>query len=247
MRGGGFQLWALDRIIAQLQDSMPMKLLISDEVRGAFPELRLAYLEIGGLQIGGESEKVTGLLREISEKVRGEMTIETVKDRADFRAYRDFFWKQGVDPTKTRPASEALVRRILKGSSIPRINDFVDAYNLASIETGVPIAAFDKEALEEEVVLRYSGEGEEFLGIGMEGSKRLEQRVMVMSSGEELVAIYPYRDAETSKITADTKDALLITCGAPGIGTEALLDAAGRARDYVILACGGHPSKIGTV
>ena len=224
-----------------------MRVLISEEVRGVFPDLRLAYLEIGSMKIGTESGKVTDLLRDISEKVRGEMTIDSVKDRSDYRAYRDFLWKQGVDPTKTRPAAEALVRRILKGSSIPRINDFVDAYNLASVETGVPIAAFDVEALEAEILLRFSEKGEEFLGIGMEESRILDEKVLAMSSGADLVAIYPYRDAEASKITTDTRDAVLISCGAPGIGTEVLLEAAGKARDHVISACGGHPSKIGMV
>ena len=221
-----------------------MRLLISDDVKKTFPDLRLAHLEVKGMKIGSESGKIADLLKEASEKVRREMNIETVKDRADYRAYRDFFWKQGVDPTKTRPAAEALVRRILKGSSIPRINDFVDAYNIASIETGVPIAAFDMEALEEERTLRYSEQGDDFLGIGMEGSKALEEKVMIMSSGEELVAIYPYRDADASRITTDTVDALLVSCGAPGISAETLTLAAGRARDNVISACGGHPSKI---
>ena len=224
-----------------------MRLTISDEVRGAFPELHLAYLEIREMRIVRESEKVTELLREVSEKVCGEMTLESVKDRADYRAYRDFFWKQGVDPTKTRPAAEALVRRILKGSAIPRINDFVDAYNIASVETGVPIAAFDMEALDEGVTLRYSQKGEGFLGIGMEAGKVLDEKVMVMSSGEDLVAVYPYRDADASRITTDTADALLVSCGAPGIPVETLVLAAGRARDNVISACGGHPSKITVV
>jgi len=221
-----------------------MKLLISDDVKESFPDLRLAYLEVKGMRIGSESGKIADLLKEASEKVRREMNIETVKDRADYRAYRDFFWKQGVDPTKTRPAAEALARRVLKGSSKPRINDFVDAYNIASLETGVPIAAFDMEALEEEMTLRYSVQGEEFLGIGMEGSKLLEERVMVMSSGADLVAIYPYRDADASRITTETVDALLVSCGAPGIPLEILTVAAGRARDNIISACGGHPSKM---
>ncbi|HUW43054.1 MAG TPA: hypothetical protein VMW02_02320, partial [Thermoplasmata archaeon] len=70
------------------------------------------------MEIGVDSAKVTDLLNETSERVSKSITLEAVKDRPDFRAYRDFFWRLGVDPTKTRPASEALIRRILKGSSI---------------------------------------------------------------------------------------------------------------------------------
>jgi DNA/RNA-binding domain of Phe-tRNA-synthetase-like protein len=223
-----------------------MNILISEEVKAAFPGLRLAHLDIKGMQIGAMGEKVTELLKEVSERTRASLTLENVKDRADFRAYRDFFWKLGVDPTKTRPASEALVRRVLKGSSIPRINDFVDSYNIASIETGVPIAAFDMDALDEDITLRFSGEGEEFLGIGMEGRRVVDPHILVMSSRDELVAVYPYRDADASRITTDTHDAVLISCGVPSIGSDVLLQAAGKARDNVILSCGGHPSKVGS-
>lgn len=221
-----------------------MEVVISDEVCAAYGDLRLAYVDIRGMKIGIDSEKVTVLLRETTEKISKSVSLEAVKDRADFRAYRDFFWRLGVDPTKTRPASEALVRRALKGSPIPRINDFVDSYNIASIETGVPIAAFDLSGIEERVLLRFSEQGEQFMGIGMSSTRSLEQGILVMSSGEEIIAIYPYRDADESKISLDTKDSVLISCGVPGISEQTLTEAAGRARECVISVCGGHPSKM---
>ena len=239
--------WSVNNILYPFSVYSLMRLAISDEVKAAFPGLLLAYFDIRGMQIGAMGEKVTETLKEVSDKTRASLTIENVKDRSDFRAYRDFFWKLGVDPTKTRPASEALVRRILKGSSMPRINDFVDSYNIASIETGVPIAAFDVAALEDDITLRFSGEGEGFYGIGMEESRVVDPHILVMSSGDELVAVYPYRDADASRITTDTRDAVLISCGVPSIELDALLLAAVKARDYVIASCGGHPSKIGYV
>ena len=223
-----------------------MEVIISDQVRKAYENLRLAFVEIRGMKIGVDSARVTDLLREASERISKSLTIEAVKDRPDFRAYRDFFWRLGVDPTKTRPASEALIRRILKGSSIPMINDFVDAYNLASIETGVPIAAFDLGKICEDATLRFSNLGEEFLGIGMPSGKVLGQGILIMSSGEDVIAIYPYRDADESKISLETVDAVLISCGVPGISVETLMDAAGRARDSVISVCGGHPTRVKT-
>jgi DNA/RNA-binding domain of Phe-tRNA-synthetase-like protein len=224
-----------------------VEVAISDQVRTAYGDLRLAFVEIHGMKIGVDSTKVTDLLNETSERISKSITLEAVKDRPDFRAYRDFFWRLGVDPTKTRPASEALIRRILKGSSIPRINDFVDAYNIASIGTGIPIAAFDLGTIDADVTLRFSDPGEEFLGIGMSSFRRLEQGILIMSSGEGVIAVYPYRDAEESKISLETVDAVLISCGVPGISVENLTEAAGKARDFVISICGGHPSKIRTV
>jgi len=91
-----------------------------------------------------------------------------------FRTYRDFFWEIDIDPTKTRPASEALVRRVLQGKTLPTINTLVDAYNLASLTSGIPLAAFDYQSLEGELEMRFARKGEEFLGIGMDGPKSLD-------------------------------------------------------------------------
>ena len=224
-----------------------MEVLIADDMRKAYPELRLAFVEIEDMKIGVGNDNITNLLKEEAGKLRQTLTLDSVKDRDDFRAYRDFFWRIGVDPTKIRPAAEALVRRLLKDASLPRINDFVDAYNLASADTGVPIAAFDRDELEEDIILRLSKKGEEFLGIGMDSSKILEGGIPVMSSRDLLIAIYPYRDAEISKITAETGNAMLISCGVPGIKAEVLIDAARKSRDNVMAICGGHTSKIRTV
>src|SRR4030067_3044100 len=57
---------------------------------------------------------------EVLARVRASYTLESVKDVPELRAYRDFFWRVGIDPTKTRPAAEALVRRIPGGEAAPR-------------------------------------------------------------------------------------------------------------------------------
>ena len=54
--------------------------------------------------------------------MRKNYSLDGLKDEENIRAYRDFFWKLGIDPTKIRPAAEALIRRILGGKEIPRIN-----------------------------------------------------------------------------------------------------------------------------
>jgi DNA/RNA-binding domain of Phe-tRNA-synthetase-like protein len=105
---------------------------------------------------------------EIFAEVKQKFTLESLKDEPVFRAYRDFFWKIGIDPTKNRPAAEALIRRILGGRSIPRINTAVDAYNLASMSTCIAIAAFDIDKLDGEITMRFANNGESFLGIGMD-------------------------------------------------------------------------------
>jgi DNA/RNA-binding domain of Phe-tRNA-synthetase-like protein len=153
------------------------------------------------------------------------------------RKYRDFFWKIDIDPTKIRPASEALIRRILQGKQIPQINTGVDAYNLASIKSGVPLAAFDSGTLRGELSMRFAVEGEEFLGIGMEKPKILKGGEIVVEDEGNLVAIYPYRDADSSKVTLDTTEILLMSCGVPGVEYRKLEEAVNLAAEYLVEYC----------
>ncbi len=77
---------------------------------------------------------------------------ESLKDNPIIRALRDFYWSIGIDPTKTRPSSEALVRRLLNSNSIPKINNVIDAGNIASIETLIPIGIYDLDKIKGSIV-----------------------------------------------------------------------------------------------
>jgi DNA/RNA-binding domain of Phe-tRNA-synthetase-like protein len=174
---------------------------------------------------------------EIRRKV---ISPDSIRDLPVIRAYRDFYWKVGIDPTKTRPAGEALLRRIIGGRDLPTINTLVDSYNIASAETMISIAAFDQAKVDSGALLmRVSRKGELFSGIGMNHPLTLEGVEVVIEdlSSKSLVAVYPYRDAEASKVTLETTKVLFMMCGVSGIASESLRDAEARTREYVAAFC----------
>jgi DNA/RNA-binding domain of Phe-tRNA-synthetase-like protein len=71
----------------------------------------------------------------------------------------------GIDPTKTRPSSEALLRRVRKGDELPRINSLVDVINWCSLESQLPFGLYDLNHVRGDVTLRLGREGEEYAGI----------------------------------------------------------------------------------
>ena len=87
--------------------------------------------------------------------------------------------------------------------------------------------------------MRRSRQGETFLGIGMESSVTLTGVEVVCEDADGLVAIYPYRDADASKVTSDTHDVRFLVCGVPGISHEALREAAAVAANLVTRFCSG--------
>jgi DNA/RNA-binding domain of Phe-tRNA-synthetase-like protein len=204
----------------------------SPEVLTSFPGICVAEGDIRSVHITKESNGLEALKREIIQEIRSRYSLEQVKDEPLFRAYRDFFWSVGVDPTKTRPASEALVRRILSGGKLPTINIAVDAYNLASARSGIPIAAFDADMLTGDLTMRFAGDGELFLGIGMEKQVVLEEKQVIVTDLENIIAIYPYRDSDATKVTMESRNIRILICGVPRVEKERVVDA------YVV--CAGY-------
>ena len=80
-------------------------------------------------------------------------------------AVRTMFKRVGIDPTKRRPSSEALLRRVRKGDSLPRINSMVDVCNWCSLEFQLPYGLYDAAHIDGDVVLRLGVEGESYPGI----------------------------------------------------------------------------------
>lgn len=216
-----------------------MHLKVDPELSGRFPGLAAQIVRVRGVEVRREHPELERFKDEVAVRVRARWTLDELRENPLFRAYRDFFWRIGVDPTKTRPASEALIRRILRGRTLPKINTLVDAYNLASVDTAIALAAFDEDGLVGELLMREAKTGEEFLGIGMDKPKVLLGGEVVVADGEKLIAIYPYRDADACKITGGTERTLMLVCGVPNIDDETLTSASRVAVEYVTRFCGG--------
>jgi DNA/RNA-binding domain of Phe-tRNA-synthetase-like protein len=198
---------------------------------------------INGLTIVLEDPRLEEFKTQVFAELRNKYALENLKDQPVFRSYRDFFWRVGVDPTKTRPAAEALIRRVLGGRTIPRINTAVDAYNLASMTTCVALAAFDLDRIDGDITMRFADGGEAFHGIGMDKSTVLAGGEVVMADSSRLIAVYPYRDADYSKIDLQTKAMMLISCGVPGVPLGLLDGAAEKACEFVTRFCDGKTSN----
>jgi len=88
--------------------------------------------------------------------------------------------------------------------------------------------------------MRFARKGEKFLGIGMQEPMELNGDEIVICDAEKMIAIYPYRDAEQSKISNKTRNVLLLVCGAPGIEEKPLVKAGEVTLSYIMKFCGGE-------
>jgi DNA/RNA-binding domain of Phe-tRNA-synthetase-like protein len=119
----------------------------------------------------------------------------------------------------------------------------VDAYNLASTKTILPISGFDVDLLNQPFHVRFAKNGETFTGIGMDKPITLTEQMLVLADQKQVLCIYPYRDTDLTKITMQTRNAMIIVYGVPGIDEQVLKEAAETTLDYIRLVSQG---KTGT-
>ena len=111
-----------------------------------------------GATVVVHEHRLDPLLAEAEAKVR-------ITPPAESAAVRTMYKKVGIDPTKTRPSNEALLRRVRKGDTIPRINSAVDVINWCSLEFQLPYGLYDSAKISGPVTLRLGAEGEKYAGI----------------------------------------------------------------------------------
>ena len=217
-----------------------MEIMIAQDLRNRFPDLKVLAFSVKDVKVTKRKDELEEFKKLVFDEVRRRYSLETVKDVPVFRAFRDFFWKIGIDPTKNRPAAEALVRRILAGKPIPSINTAADACNLASIKSEVPLATFDEDKIKDKLTMRFALKEESFLGIGMTKPMSLNGGEVVISDSQRIVALYPHRDADYSKLTEKTRNVTILVCGVPGISLETLNQSKKIAIEYINKFCNGR-------
>jgi DNA/RNA-binding domain of Phe-tRNA-synthetase-like protein len=218
-------------------------LVFDPHLASKIPDLRVTALEIAVENVEGRNPELEKLKNAVTQEVRSKYSLESVKDVRIFRCYRDFFWRLGIDPTKVRPASEALIRRILQGGSIPTINTAVDAINVSSIQTEIVVDAFDAAKIRGETRIRSASEGEKFLGIGMKHESTMSGGEIVISDALSPISMYPHRDAQRTGLTPQTREILTVMCGVPGIEDRILIDATRVVSRTIIRFCGGKETS----
>jgi DNA/RNA-binding domain of Phe-tRNA-synthetase-like protein len=126
---------------------------------------------------------------------------------AETSAVRTMYKRVGIDPTKTRPSSEALLRRVRKGDPLPRINSMVDICNWCSFEFQLPYGLYDAAKIQGDVTLRIGREGESYPGIRKD-DVHVNGRIALIDA--EGPFGNPSSDSARTMVTKETTSGLLV-------------------------------------
>lgn len=190
-----------------------MNIIVSQEIAAVCPGFVGACVET----TVANAPAPQGLWQEIEalgEHYRETLTTETLKERSAIAATRRVYRACGKDPSRYRPAAEALIRRLLQGKELYRIDTLVDLINLASMRFGYSIGGFDADKIEgDTLILGIGRAGEPYEGIGR-GMLNIEG-LPVYRDNQGGVGT-PTSDNERTKIDLHTTHLLVLVNGYDG-------------------------------
>jgi DNA/RNA-binding domain of Phe-tRNA-synthetase-like protein len=153
-----------------------------------------------GATVVPHEHRLDALLAEAESRVR-------ISPPAETASVRTMYKKVGIDPTKTRPSNEALLRRVRKGDTIPRINSAVDIVNWCSLEFQLPYGLYDAAKIEGPVTMRLGREGEKYAGIRKDDVNVGGRIAMSDAAG---AFGNPTSDSKRTMVTPETTELLIV-------------------------------------
>lgn len=164
------------------------------------PIVRPGVLWWEGAHVVDRDDRLDPHLADAERRVRATPPGESV-------AVRTMYKRVGLDPTKTRPSNEALLRRVRKQLPFPRVNTLVDIINWCSLEFQLPYGLYDRHQIRGPVTLRLGGEGEAYAGIRKD-TVHVAQRITLVD--EQGPFGNPTSDSARTMVTTRTTDALVV-------------------------------------
>lgn len=210
-----------------------MEISIATELQG---RVILGLFRLDGVAVAAASEalnaEVDALCAEMRTRYGGGKSAEVPGAEDARRLYKAL----GIDPTKTRPSNEALLRRALKGEGLYRINTLVDGLNASSLRFQLPFGLYDHDRIVGGVLLRKGSAGESYEGI-RKGSVNVEGRPVLVDA--EGPFGNPTSDSARTCITEATRAALVVAYAPAGYSTRRLEEVLDGTEACLVRHCGG--------
>lgn len=201
-----------------------MKIRVEPPVWALFPDLRVGVVVARGLDNTAGAERARETLAEATVRVAA-LPIEEVPNHPALAPWRAAYRSFGVKPNDHRPSLEGLVRAARRGS-LGSVNPLVDCYNAVSLSWLLPCGGEDLKAIRGDLVLTRADGGEPFVPLG--GTEELPPKageVIYRDDAGVVCRCLNWREADRTKLTAATRDAVLVLEALPPAGTERLAEA----------------------
>lgn len=196
---------------------------------------------IAGITVG-PPDSVRPAIETLSSELRERYAGRLPSEIPPLQEARTLYKSVGIQPTRTRPSSEALLRRVLKGGDLYAISNAVDVCNLASLEFLLPLGLYDLAKIRGDVILRLGHEGEAYPGI-RKGEVHLAGRLGLFDDKGPFGS--PTSDSLRTCIDEGTKALLVVIMATAGYDRNVMCAHVDRFVDLTVTHCGGQGVRAG--
>jgi DNA/RNA-binding domain of Phe-tRNA-synthetase-like protein len=222
-----------------------MALSIDREILAAFPGVLLGVVVASEIDNRGNPEEAPGLadlLRAEEARVRSELSGSALAEHPRIAPWREAYRKFGVTPKRATSSIENLLRRVLKGEPVRPVNRLVDLYNVVSLRHLLPAGGEDLRSVEGPVRLTFAGADEPPVTLLGEAEARSPHagEVIYRDAVGTLCRRWNWKEAERTKLTAETTSALLVLEALPPAGPDDVERALADLVALVTRFCGGR-------
>ncbi|MGH9709893.1 MAG: B3/B4 domain-containing protein [Candidatus Acidiferrales bacterium] len=186
------------------------------------PGVRLGVVEADGVAVAPSRPELVHEMENLCARLRQQFTLESLAGAESIISVRAMFRHWGVDASKYRPSSEALLRRVIQGKGLYHVSNIVDLTNLGSVEAGWPYGVYNRSQISPPVTLRLGAPGERYEGIGKRIWHLTDRPVLADVAGP---FGSPISDSTRTQIIDGVTDVLTIIY-APASASDAALERA---------------------
>jgi DNA/RNA-binding domain of Phe-tRNA-synthetase-like protein len=181
-----------------------LSLTVEESLRGV---LALGLLEAEGIRLDSPTTAFDEERDAICARLTAANAVKAPTDIPGVAETRALFHALDIDPTKTRPSSEALLRRVLQGKGLPHVNLAVDVCNLCSLEHQIPLGLYDRDLVRGAVRARTGRETEGYPGIR---KQRVNLGGRLLLADDEGAFGAPTSDSARTAVTGRTTRLLVV-------------------------------------
>lgn len=179
---------------------------IDPEIRRASPRISLGYVK-GDIEVYETDSELWDKINSKTKELEANLKIPQISQNENIKAIRELYKNLGHDPTRYRNSAEALLRRILKGQGLYKVNNIVDINNYISISSFYPVCTYDLDKLVEPITMTIGKVNDKYIGIGR-GTINIENLPVFTDSIGAFGSTTS--DSERTMITDNTKRFLMI-------------------------------------
>lgn len=221
-----------------------MRLKVAPQIFKDYSGLRVGVIVAHNINNTQHREKVHGALEHEQKQIKDLLTLETLDKHPHITAWREAYKKFGAKPKKYLSSVENIATRVLKGSELQFINPLIDVYRMTLLKYLLPISGEDLDAIKGDVELVIAEKDEKPVVLLGEQEARAPEPGEIIYKDENGAKSrrWNWKEADRTKLTEKTRNALLIIEALPEVDGIVFKDAVHELGYLIESYCGGTTS-----